>query len=56
MFLIGVIKPIKENKFKGGGGDLRAYQIKLVLFLYAVGLLHGGNKTLHTKKEKYYYI
>ena len=60
MFLIGAIKPIVEKKINifflfstrlFRGGEFRAYKIKLVLFLYAVGLL-AGKKTLHKRKEK----
>ena len=47
MFLNGAIKPIVEKKFKTcffftrllRGDELRAYRIKPVLFLYAVGFL-----------------
>ena len=58
MSLIGVFKRRKEihnwfyyftRLFRGGG--LRAYKIKPVLFLYAVGLL-AATKTFHKRKEK----
>ena len=59
MFLIGTIKPIVEKNLKlllfftglFRGGELRAYKIKPVLFLYAVGL-EAAKKTLHKRKEK----
>ena len=59
MFLIGAVKPIVEKKFKTcfiffmqmfRGGELRAYKIKPVSFLYAVGFL-AATKTLHKRKE-----
>ena len=55
MFLNGTNKPIVENIFfffrLFRGGELKAYKIKPVLFLYAVGLL-AATKTLHKRKEK----
>ena len=49
MYSIGAFNPIVEKKFKkirDWGGKLRAYKIKLVLFLYAHGFL-AATKTLH---------
>ena len=55
MFLIGAIKPIVKKKFQTcifsqllRGGELRAYKIKPVLFLYSVGFLATA-KTLHKR-------
>ena len=58
MFLIDAIKPIVEKKFKTcfhftrlfRVDELRAYKIKPVLFLYAVGFL-AATKTFHKRKE-----
>ena len=59
IFLIGAIKHIVEKKFKlvlflmwlFKGSELRAYKMKQVMFLCAVGLL-AATKTLHKRKEK----
>ena len=54
MFLIGAIKPLVEKKSQTCfifprlfmGGELRAYKINPVLFLYDVGFL-AATKILH---------
>ena len=53
MFLIDVIKPNVENKFKTcfftrlfGGGKSEEYKIKPVLFLFVLGLLAAINPLL----------
>ena len=59
MILIGAIKPIVENKFKTcfiftrlfRGGELRAYEMKPVLFLYAVGFLAATTNITHKKGD-----
>ena len=54
MFLIGAIKPIAEKKFKICFifyELFREYEIKPVLFLYAVGFVAAA-KTLCKRKEK----
>ena len=59
MFLIGAIKPIAEKIFKNNfiltrllrGRQSGEYEIKPVLFLYAVGLV-AATKTIFKRKEK----
>ena len=60
MFSIGAIRPISEKKtffiftrlFRGG--ESGEYEIKPVLFLYAVSLV-AATKTLFKRKEKMVY-
>ena len=59
MFLIDAIKPIEEKKFKNcfifyATDELRAYKIKPVLFLYAVGFLAATKNT--QKKEENFFL
>ena len=60
MFLIGAIKPIAEKKLNlvlflcDCLGEASRYEIKLVSFLYAVGLV-AATKTLFKRKEKIFY-